>query len=190
MKRDVWWLASPLLVFISPRHRDREGSTPRGGASSIRGRAGPRATKEGTESEEEGEDGGEHQEAQALPSRGSIWISVQGQEVLGLPGQPPRAHSPRQSLPTEPGQLQGSPGEVDGSKDYFFLQQQQPGCNSPATTPTQAPSSRGTAPGLKAGRVLRSAHGLLSFPVSWLFSPRVLSLSMIQGSGGIVISPW
>lgn len=114
------WL-SPLLVFISPRHRDREGSTPRGGASNIRGRAGPRATKEGTESEEEGEDGGEHQEAQALPSRGSIWISAPGPEVLGLPGQPPRAHSPRHSLPTEPGQLQGSPGEVDGSKDYFFF---------------------------------------------------------------------
>lgn len=141
------------------------------------------------ESEEEGEDGEEDQEAQVLPSRGSIWISAPGPEVLGLPGQPPRAHSPRQSLPTEPGQLQGSPGEVDGSKDYFFLQQQ-PGCNSPATTPTQAPSSRGTAPGLKAGRVLRSANGLLSFPISWLFSPRVLSLSMIQGSGGIVISPW
>lgn len=76
------------------------------------------------------------------------------------------------------------------AKTIFLQQQQQPGCNSPVTTPTQAPSSRGTAPGLKAGRVLRSAHGLLSFPISWLFSPRVLSLSMIQGSGWMVISPW
>lgn len=70
----------------------------------------------------------------------------------------------------------------------IFLQQ--PGCKSPVTTPTQAPSSHGTAPVFKAGRVLRSAHGLVSFPISWLFSPRVLSFSMIQGPGWILISPW